>query len=428
MKLKGIKIPHNKTTQFSKTLSLDLPKKVYIPLLQNMGAECEPVVDVGDIVFVGQKIADSGEFMSTPVHSSVSGKVTAINTQLLPNGRSCKVLEIRTDGQQTVSGQVVRPHIINKESFVHAIRESGSCGLGGAGFPTHVKFRYDEEKTPIDTLVINAAECEPYITSDYREMIENPEDIVDGIKQVLKYLKIEKAMICIEDNKPQAIKKLLLLTHHNPQIHIVSLKTSYPQGAEKLIVFSATGRIVKEGELPSNQGAIVLNVSTVSFIGRYLRTGMPLIEKRITVDGDAVSNPINVFALMGTPVSKLLDFAKADKEAIKKLIAGGPMMGTCLIDTETPVVKTYNAILALKNDKKQKQPTACIRCGICMRACPMNLMPMELEKAYDVKNADLLNEQKIMLCMNCGSCSYACPASRKLSEKFQLAKGLIPKK
>ncbi len=428
MKLNGIGLAHRKNTQDSTTVKLGIPGRIILPLSQHMGAPCEPLVKVGDEVKVGQKIGDTEAFMSTPLHSSVSGKVVAISDYLLPNGNVCKAIEIETDGNQTVSEEVVPPVVTDKASLIQAVKESGCCGLGGAGFPTHVKLNFNSEKTPVDSLIINAAECEPYITSDYRELMENPDDVLGGVKLLLKYLEIPKAYICIEDNKPQAISLLKEKTSDNLSMEIVTLKSSYPQGAEKVIVFSATGRIIGEGQLPSDKGVVVMNVSTAAFIYRYIQTGMPLVSKRLTVDGDIVKNPCNVIALTGTPISFILDYAQADVNSLDKLLAGGPMMGMALMDTETPVVKTNNAILAFSKNKEHVQQTACIRCGSCMNACPLKLMPMVFEKAYDTKDVELLKRHNIMLCMNCGSCSYVCPAKRNLAEKNQLAKALLPRK
>lgn len=425
MKLNGISLAHKKNTQNLETVLLDIPEKVKLPLSQHMGAPCDALVKVGDEVKVGQKIGDSQAFMSTPLHSSVSGKVTAISEYLLPNGKVCKAIEIETDGLQTISEEVAVPVVTDRESFIKAIKESGCCGLGGAGFPTYIKLNFNKEKTPVDSLIINGAECEPYITADYRELIENTDDLIDGIKLLMKYLEIPNTYIGIEDNKPEAIKLILDKTSDMPNVNIVVLKSSYPQGAEKVIVHSTTGRIIGEGQLPSDLGVLVMNVSTVGFINRYIKTGMPLIQKRLTVDGDIVENACNLNVLIGTPVSKLLEYAKVDISKIERLISGGPMMGMSLIDIETPVVKTNNAILALKNPAERIVQTNCIRCGSCMSACPLKLMPMEFEKAYDSGNVQKLREYNIMLCMNCGSCSYVCPAKRNLAEKNQLAKGLL---
>ena len=424
MSLNCIKIPHRKNTEKCETINLPIPKNISIPMSQHMGVPCTPIVSVGDEVKVGQKIGDSDAFMSAPVHSGVSGTVSAINDYTLSNGKVCKSVVIDCDGKQTKSGDIKPPVITDKASLIKAVRNSGCCGLGGAGFPTHIKLNFDENKTPIDSLIINAAECEPHITSDYREMIENPQDVLSGIKTIQKILNIEKTYICIEDNKPDAIKILTDLTSNDNSVKIKKLPAFYPQGAEKVIAYNATGRIIKEGELPSNQGIIVMNVSTASFLNRYFKTGIPLIQRRITIDGDAVKSPCNVIAPVGTSVAELLEFAEYEKDKVKKVLTGGLMMGTCLYDINTPVTKTNNAIIALKKQTEKVQ-TNCIRCGRCINACPMGLMPTELEKAYKAKNSDMLNSLKVNLCMNCGSCSYVCPAKRNLAETNQLAKAFI---
>lgn len=425
-KLNGIHLAHNKGTKKCETIDFPLPKSVIIPMSQHMGAPCDCLVKKGDEVTVGQKIGDSGAFMSAPIHSSVSGKVTDVTDYLLPNGSVCKAVVIETDGNQTVCPDLRPPVINDRQSLIAAVRDCGLTGLGGAGFPTHVKLNYDPAKTPVDTLVINAAECEPYITSDYRELMENPNDIIEGILLVQKYMGIPMCKVCIENNKPDAIELMKKKTAEIGSIDIITLPAEYPQGAEKVIVYSATGRIVAEGELPSHQGVMVMNVSTVSHIYRYSQDGIPLVKRRITFDGDAVTeNKGNYFVPIGTRVSELLAHGKA--EDAKKILYGGPMMGMCLFDTEQPVTKTTNAILAFRNGESSKT-TACIRCGKCVRTCPFGLMPLMIEKAYNAKDVEELKKLKVMLCMNCGCCSYACPAHRPLAEINQLAKTLIPRK
>lgn len=424
-KLNGIRLSHDKDTENCQTVDFPLPKQVVIPMSQSMGAPCDCLVKAGDTVKVGQKIGDTSAFMSAPVHSSVSGTVKEITDYLLPSGSVCKAAVIDADGEQTIAEGIEPPVINDRDSFIAAIRESGLTGLGGAGFPTHVKLNFDAVKTPIDTLIINAAECEPHITSDYREIVENPTDVIEGILSVQKYLGIPHCKICIENNKPQAIELMRKKTADIKSIEVMSLPSHYPQGAEKVITYSATGRIIAEGELPSNQGVMVMNVSTVSFISRYCRTGMPLVTRRLTLDGNALTkNQGNYCVPIGIRVSELLEFAGADKP--EKVLYGGPMMGMCLYDTDQPVTKSNNAILALKDIKTFKE-TACIRCGICANACPMKLMPVSLAAAYKAKDVEALKSLKIMLCMNCGSCSYVCPAHRPLAEMNQLAKGIIPR-
>lgn len=423
-KLNGIRLKHRKNTENSQTIDFTLPAKVVIPMSMHMGVPCQPLVKVGDTVKVGQKIGDTDAPFSVPVHSGVSGKVTAVSDYRNAMGTVCKAVEIETDGEQTISDDVKQPVITDKASFIKAVRESGSCGLGGAGFPTHIKLN---PKTPIDTLVINAAECEPYITADYREMLECPDDIIGGINLIKKQLGIKNAKLAIEANKPEAIKNFTEMAKNDDTIDIITLPSSYPQGAEKVIIYNSTGRIVKEGELPSDEGVIVINVSTVAFIYRYMQTGMPLVTRRLTIDGNAVGEPKNVRAIIGTSFRELLDFCKTDIDSIKKLIGGGPMMGMSIPDMNMPVVKTSNALLAIKTYDERKTSN-CIRCGRCVRVCPMGLMPAEIDKAYKIKNIAELKELKVMLCMNCGSCTYVCPANRKLAETNQLAKSLIPRK
>ena len=423
-KLNGIKLSHRKNTENCATVDFPLPAKIRIPMSMCMGAPCQPLVKIGDEVKVGQKIADSEAAFSAPIHSGVSGKVTAITDYQTAMGAVCKMIEIESDGLQTVSDEVKPPVISDKESFIKAVRESGVCGLGGAGFPTHIKLN---PKTPIDTLVINAAECEPYITADYREMMECPDDIIGGINLVKSILGIKSAKLAIEANKPEAIKNFTEMAQNDDTIDIVTLPSSYPQGAEKVIIYNTTGRIVKEGELPSDEGVIVLNVSTCAFIYRYSQTGMPLVTRRLTVDGNAVGEPKNIRAVIGTSFREILEFCKTDLDSIKKLIAGGPMMGMSVPDIDMPVVKTSNALLAAKNFD-ERRTSACIRCGRCVRVCPLGLMPAEIDKAYRIRDIEDLKSLKVMLCMNCGSCTYVCPANRKLAETNQLAKMLIPRK
>ena len=390
----------------------------------HMGAPCQPLVKVGDMVAVGQKIGDTEAPFSVPVHSGVSGKVTAVTDYRTAMGAVCKAVEIETDGLQTISEEVRPPEVNDKESFIKAVRESGSCGLGGAGFPTHIKLN---PKQKIDTLIINAAECEPYITADYREMIECPDDIIGGINLVKSMLGIKMAKLAIEANKPEAIKNFTEMAKNDDTIDIVTLPSSYPQGAEKVIIYNSTGRIVKEGELPADEGVIVINISTVAFLFRYVKTGMPLVTRRLTVDGNAVGEPKNVRAVIGTSFREVMEFCKVEMDAVKKLIGGGPMMGMSIPDVEMPVVKTSNALLAIKTYDERKT-SSCIRCGRCVRVCPMGLMPVDIDRAYKTKNIEEHKTLKVMLCMNCGSCTYVCPANRKLAETNQLAKTLIPRK
>ncbi|MBR5513644.1 MAG: electron transport complex subunit RsxC [Ruminococcus sp.] len=422
-KLNGIRLKHRKNTEDFKTVQLPLPKKVIFPMSMHMGAPCTPLVKVGDVVKVGDKIGDCENAFSVPIHSSVSGTVAAVSDYINAMGNKCKCVEIETDGLQTLSESINPPVITDKLSFINAVRESGVCGLGGAGFPTHIKLN---PKNEIDTLIINAAECEPYITSDYREMIENTDDVLNGIEFLRNMLGIKQIKIAVEANKPQAIKNFQELTKNDSTVSIVELPSIYPQGAEKVIIYNSTKRIVEEGTIPADIGVIVINVSTVAFIYRYIQTGMPFITRRVTVDGNAVKNPKNVFIPVGTPIVEVLNFCNAEIDNLKVVLTGGPMMGMCVHDINMPILKTTNALLAF-NRYDDKKTSACIRCGRCAAVCPFNLIPAEIEKAYKTRDIEDLKSLKVNLCMNCGSCTYVCPANRKLAETNQLAKTILPR-
>ena len=377
---------------------------------------------MGDLVKVGQKIGESNAPFSAPIHASVSGKVKQVTEFRNALGMVSKAVVIEADGEQAISEDIKVPVINSREDFINAVKESGVVGLGGAGFPTHIKLN-PKNLDQIDTLVINAAECEPYITSDYRECMESPEDIIEGINVVKKWLNIKNAYIGIESNKPASIKLLGELSEKHEGIDVVELKAQYPQGAEKVIIYSTTGRVVNDGQLPADAGVIVLNVTTVSFIAKYLKTGMPLVSKRLTVDGTGANKGMNVIVPLGTAIKDVFEFCGGLKADCKKILMGGPMMGIAVPDLEQPIVKNNNAIIALnEKDATPAEETNCIKCGKCVYACPLNLMPAALEKAYDARNAESLVAHDVNLCMNCGCCSYVCPAKRNLAQKNQLAK------
>lgn len=422
-KLHSVKLPHFSGSAEQLTRKIPAPEVVAVSMLQHIGAPCEPVVSVGDTVKMGQKIGDSEAFMSAPVHASISGVVKEIKDVMNVGGRLCKTVVIANDNKNELYEGITPPKADTREEFIKAVRESGAVGLGGAGFPTHVKFAYNREKVTIDYLLLNGAECEPYITSDYRELIEDSESVLAGIDLVMKKLEIPNAIIGIEADKPEAIDKLDKLAIRYPNISVRRLPSAYPQGAEKVLVHTLTGRVVGEGKLPSDVGCMVMNVSTAGFIYNYIKTGVPLIKRRITVDGNIVNSPSNFFIPVGTLLHSIVGFADVRKQP-DRIILGGPMMGSCAFDPDTPLGKTNNAVL-LFADTVERKPSACIRCGRCVRACAVNLMPTELESAYDARDAAALERLKVNLCMNCGACSFVCPAKRPLAEKNQLAKDFL---
>lgn len=392
-------------------------------MAQHIGAPCEPCVAVGDRVKIGQKIGDSEAFMSAPVHASISGVVKEIKDVMNVFGRLCKTVVIENDNKNEMFEELEPPKCDTREDFIKAVRESGAIGLGGAGFPTHVKLGFDKNKVKIDYLLLNGAECEPYITSDYRELMENSDNVLAGIDLIMKKLEIPNAIIGIEEDKLAAIDKLTKLAVRYPNITVQKLPGAYPQGAEKVLVHSLTGRVVQEGKLPSDVGCVVMNVSTAGFIYGYIKTGVPLVRRRITIDGNIVNNPANFFIPVGTLLHSIVGFADVRKQP-DRIVLGGPMMGSCAFDPDTPLGKTNNAVLLFADTVEQK-PTNCIRCGRCVRACAANLMPTELEQAFDARDVKELQRLKVNLCMNCGACSFVCPAKRNLAEKNQLAKDFL---
>jgi electron transport complex protein RnfC len=422
----GIKFPHRKYTAEFPTERYPLPDRVSLLMLQHIGAPCKPIVKVGDEVFLGQKIADSDSPVSTPIHASVSGKVAAISRVQLPAGNFCEAVEIESDGNQTPYPGLSVPKIGTKEEFIAAVKESGIVGLGGAGFPTHIKLNPRGE---VDTLVINAAECEPYITADYRTMVEEPDKLLYTLNILKKLYGFSQTVIVIEDNKPKAVEVLeeAVRSSGRDDIFIMPVKSLYPRGAEKITVFLATGRVVPEGGLPADVGCIVINVTTAVEIARYLQTGMPLVERRVTVSGEDISAPKNLFIPLGTKVSEILDYCGATLSENQKVLYGGPMMGLTLQDDSLPTIKQNNALVVLSEKESAPKPISnCIRCGRCAAKCPMSLQPAKVERDLKLGSAEL-SADHVMTCMECGCCAAACPANRPLVQVMRMAKTTLKK-
>lgn len=398
------------------------------PLRQHIGAPLKPLVQVGDKVKVGQKIADSEEFVSAPVHSSVSGTVTDIKPYFHDSGTMVEAVFVENDKQYTMSDEVSPKDCekMTKEEMLSVIREAGIVGMGGAGFPTHVKL---SPKTKVDYIIVNGAECEPFITSDHRYMLENPDDVIFGLKAAMKVLGLTDGYIGVEINKKDGIASLKNSKEFNGKIHIIELKTKYPQGAEKQLIKAVTGRNVPAGKLPADAGAVVINVATAVAVANAFKTGMPAIEKNVTVSGDAIVTPSNFRVRTGVPVSFLIEQAGGFKEQPEKLISGGPMMGITQYNTDYPVTKTTSSVLAILHAQKTYDADSpCIRCGKCVEHCPMRIMPLKLANA--AKNDDLEEAERynVLECIECGLCSYICPANKNLLQFIRMIKPEVMRK
>lgn len=423
--LNGAHVPHRKNTAEVAPVRMPVPKTVTLLTSMHIGKPATAIVKPGDKVCVGQLIAEKNGPVSSPVHASISGTVKKIEDKLVSSGAYVQAITIESDGEMTVQEGLVPPEVNSYEEFVAALDNSGITGLGGAGFPTPTKLNV-KDKSKIQEIIINSAECEPYITSDTRTMIDRTDDIEYGISLFEKFLPDVKIIIGIESNKKAAIVKMKEIAGKHNAVSVKVLPGIYPQGGEKVLIFNTTGKVVQSGKLPLDVGCIVINCTTMAEIARFMKTGIPLTEKCITVDGDAVKDPKNVIAPIGTSINDLFEFCGGFIKEPRKVLYGGPMMGIALPDGDNPVLKGTNAVLAF-SEKMAKLPkeTQCIHCGKCVNHCPFGLSPTEIAKAYSRKDGAELKKLEVNLCMECGCCSFVCPAKRPLVQTNKLAKAVL---
>ncbi len=403
---------------------LPLPQRVVIPLSQHIGSPSTPVVKVGDEVKTGQMIAEASGFVSIPQHASISGKVTKIERFNHPCGGRQTAIEISGDGADTWIELTDETDYLQlpPEEMKERVREAGICGMGGAGFPTYVKLSPPADK-PIDTVILNGVECEPYLTSDYRLMLQRPEDIIAGLKLVMRIVNAKTGMIGIEANKPDAIALLEKLLAKESNLSVVPLKLQYPQGAEKQLIYAATRRKVPAGGLPMAVGVVVQNVGTAVAIYEAVRYKKPLVERVISVTGSVVKQPKNLKARIGTLFSELVDFCGGTTAEIGKIISGGPMMGFALPNLDAPVAKGSSGLVLLnEREARLNEEHDCLRCARCVDVCPMNLLPSLIAQTVKYNKLDMAVQAGLNDCMKCGSCAYVCPAQIRLVQWIDTGK------
>ncbi len=428
-KLGKVHVPHRKNTAEAAPRRMPVPSTVSLSMLHHIGAPATPVVKAGDRVYVGTLVGEAAGYVSSPVHSSVSGTVKKIEKVLNSQGRETEAVIIESDGEMTPDPEIRAPQITDFASLSAAVRASGLVGLGGAGFPTSVKLDA-LGKGIIKRLVINGAECEPYITSDTRTMVEKADLLRCGVEILSRFCNFEDIVFGIEKNKPEAVAKLREAFADMENVRVEALPSTYPQGGEKILIYNTTGLVVPEGKLPADVGVVVMNVTSLAFLASYIKTGMPLVEKVITVDGSAIASPANVIAPIGVSLGEVIEFVGGVSSEVGKILLGGPMMGIAVYSDTHPVLKTTNAITVMSvSDARPKADTACIHCGRCVSACPMGLQPTYFARALNISDkremCERLEDQKINLCIECGCCSFVCPAKRPLVENNRLAKAAV---
>jgi len=423
----GVHPPHNKNATSGLPIeTLPPPPRVVIPLSQHIGAPAQVAVKRGDPVKIGQVLGESGGFVSAPVHASVSGKVSSLGEFPHPLGRQVLAVEIENDGKdETVEFKAVGPSWRETApgDLIKTVQSAGIVGMGGASFPTHVKLSPPGNKK-IDTVIINGAECEPYLTADHRLLLEKTPEILTGAFILKKILGAQKVFIAIEDNKPDAIAAVakLIADPQFSELQCARLRTKYPQGGEKQLINAITGRQVPSGGLPMDVGCVVQNAGTAYAVWDAVINGTPLYQRVVTVTGPCVASPKNLLVRIGTPVSALLACCGADMEKAKKVVSGGPMMGLAQSDIEAPVIKSTSGILVLDKTMPAIQANDCIRCGSCVKACPIHLVPSHIAKLVDCGKDDLAAQWDVLDCMECGSCAYVCPARINLVHFMKLGK------
>lgn len=397
------------------------------PLSQHIGAPATPVVSVGDPILVGQKIADASGFVSSPIYSSVSGTVKAVEKRRVATGDLVDSIVIENDGNFTEIGfqEIKDVSTLSNEQIIEKIKNAGVVGMGGAGFPTHVKL---SPKNPeeIEYVIVNAAECEPYLTADYRRMLENSEELIEGLKIVLRLFPNAKGVIGIENNKPDCILKLSELVKDEENIEVCELLTKYPQGGERQLIYAVTSRAINSKMLPADAGCVVDNVETIIAIYNAVKKGLPVIKRVATITGDAIKNPSNILYSIGTNYAELIEAAGGFVESPEKIISGGPMMGFSMFDTDIPTTKTSSSLLCFLNDSVSKEePLNCINCGRCVEACPELLIPSRLAKFADCNLAEEFEGWNGLECIECGSCTYVCPSKRYVAQSIKSMKKTI---
>lgn len=418
----GIHPADGKVLSKNKPMRELLPgKELVYPMAQHIGAPAVPIVKPGDVVLVGQKIGEAGGFISAPVVSSVSGVVKKIEPRGLANGNTATCIIVENDGQYINApgvGEARDYKTLSKEEIRSIVKEAGIVGLGGAGFPTNVKLT-PKDDSKIEYVIVNGAECEPYLTSDYRMLLEQPERILEGLKIELQLFENARGVIAIEDNKLDAIAKLEEMAAQEPRISVCPLKTKYPQGGERFLIRAVTGREIHSAMLPADAGCIVSNVDTVAAIQMAVSESTPLMRRIVTVTGDGVREPQNFILRTGTCYQEVLDAAGGLICEPEKIINGGPMMGKAMFSLNVPVTKNSTALLVMKKDEMAAvEPSACIRCGRCIGACPEHLVPQKLYEAATHGDAERFEKLNGMECCECGSCTFVCPAKRNLTQSL----------